>query len=210
MRLHHFAHSSASYRVRIALALKHIDVNYVDVDMAGRKQTGPAYAALNPQRMVPCLELDDCRVIPQSLAIIDYLETLVPEPSVYPTDPVARSQALALALFIGSETAPLQTRLVRRTLEESFGFDGSADQRWITTWIRRGLEHADGFLAARDHSGPFAFGEAPGIADIFIIPQLRNAARFGVATDDLLNLHALDAAAQEHPAFCKAHPDNWV
>ncbi|MCP3730296.1 maleylacetoacetate isomerase [Sphingomonas sp. MG17] len=210
MKLHHFAHSSASYRVRMVLALKQIEISYVTVDMPAQEQTRLPFAALNPQRMVPCLELDDGRVIPQSLAIIDYLEGLVPEPSVYPADPVLRSQALALALFIGSETAPLQTRLVRRILAESFGFDEAADQRWITTWIRRGLEHANAFLAASDHAGTFTFGETPGIADIFIVPQLRNAARFGVATDDLTELNRLDAVAKAHPALAKAHPDAWL
>ena len=210
VRLHHFAHSSASYRVRIVLALKGIEVDYVSVDMPAQEQKGAAYAALNPQRMVPCLELADGRVLPQSLAIIDYLETLVPEPSVYPADAVVRAEATALALFIGSETAPFQTRYVRRILMESFGLDDEQDQRWIAMWIRRGLEHANAMLASRDHPTQFALGNTPGIADVFLIPQLRNATRFGVATEDLVDLHRLHDTCQAHPAFAAAHPDKWV
>lgn len=209
-RLHHFAHSSASYRVRIVLALKDVDVDYVPVDMAAQHQRSAAYAALNPQRMVPCLELADGRVLPQSMAIIDYLETLAPAPSIYPADPVLRAQAMALALFIGSETAPFQARYVRRVLMDSFGLDDEQDQRWVTMWIRRALEHANAMLASRDHPTSFAFGNSPGIADIFLIPQLRNAARFDVPTEDLVELHRLNDTCQAHPAFAAAHPDKWL
>lgn len=192
------------------LALKRIDVEYVTVDMPAQEQRSVAYAALNPQAMVPCLELADGRVVPQSLAIIHFLERLVPEPSIYPDDQVLRAQAEALAHFIGSETAPFQTRYVRRILKESFGLNDEQDQSWITLWIRRGLEHANILLAQRSRRTEFAFGDAPGIADIFLIPQLRNAERFGVPNADLLELHKLAETCQRHAAFAAAHPDNWL
>lgn len=210
IRLHHFAHSSASYRVRTALALKGIEADYVTVDMTQAEQQGPDYQRLNAQRLVPCLELSDGRVLPQSLAIIDYLEELVPTPSVYPEDPVEKAQALGLALFIACETAPLQAKFVRRTLADDYGLTAQQDLQWVSYWIRRGLGQIDAYLRDRPAQSPFAFGAAPGIVDIVAIPQLRNADRLGVACDDFDALRRLEAACLEHPAFIAAHPDRWV
>lgn len=210
LRLHHFSQSSASFRVRTVLALKGVEVDCVSVDMPTLQQQGPAYAALNPQRMVPCLELPDGRVLAQSLAIVDYLEHLHPEPPIYPSDPLARAQGLAIALFIACETSPFQATIIRRVLQDEFGFDAAMNRRWVTKWIRRGLEHVDAFLASRPQQTPFAMGDAPGIVDIFAIPQLRNADLFGIATDDLIHLCDLSTRCNEHPAFIAAHPDAWV
>lgn len=210
MRLHHFSQSSASYRVRTALALKGVAIDYIGVDMPTLQQQGPAYAALNPQRMVPCLELPDGRVLAQSLAIIDYLEHLYPDPPIYPSDPLDKAQALAIVLFIACETSPFQATIIRRVLQDEFGFDAARDRRWVTKWIRRGLEHIETFLASRPQQTPFAVGDVPGIVDIFAIPQLRNADLFGIATGDLIHLRNLYARCQKHPAFAAAHPDAWA
>jgi maleylacetoacetate isomerase len=177
--------------------------------MTTAEQRGAAYARLNGQRMVPCLELPDGRVIPQSLAIIDYLEALFPNPPIYPADQVERAQALGLALFITCETAPLQAKLVRRTLAEDFGFTEQRDEQWVRHWIRRGLGLIEDFLGNREQQAPFALGDAPGIVDVCVIPQLRNAHRLGVPCDDFLHLRRLETACLEHPAFAAAHPDRW-
>lgn len=210
MKLYHFAHSSASFRVRIALALKGVDVDYVSVDMLQREQQGEAYRKLNPQRMLPCLELADGRVISQSLAIIEFLDQLCPEPSLFPNDPVERAQALALAMFIFSETAPFQAKYIRRTLTEEFGLSDEQDMVWTSRWIRRGLGLMNEALCKRGTAGPFALGSTPGIVDIAIIPQLRNAERVGVPTSDFGELHRLQDVCHAHPAFQAAHPDRWV
>ena len=209
MRLHHFAHSSASYRVRIALAIKGIAVNYVTVDMTKGEQATEAYAMHNPQRMVPCLELPDGRVLGQSLAIIDYLERLQPEPSVYPADPVARAEALGIALLIACEISPLQAKIVQRRLTGVYSLTDAQVQDWLAHWIRRGLAPVEADLARRWRGG-FAFGPTPSIADICIVPQLRNAHRFGVDVSDFPTLAAHTAHCLTHPAFQAAHPDRWA
>lgn len=210
MRLYHFAHSSASFRVRIALALKGIEVDYISVDMLQREQQGEAYRKLNPQRMLPCLELADGRVISQSLAIIEFLDQLSSEPSLFPDDPVERAQALALAMFIFCETAPFQAKYIRRALTEEFGLSDNQDMVWTSRWIRRGLGLMNEAIRQRGGTGPFALGARPGIVDIAIIPQLRNAERVGVPTDDFVELHRLRDVCSAHPAFHAAHPDQWV
>lgn len=207
MRLHHFAHSSASYRVRIVLELKGIEVDYVRVSMPDREQQSEAYAALNPQRMVPCLELDDGSILAQSLAIIDYLDALHPEPPLWPNDPLARAQDMALVQLIAADTTPLQAKFVTNFLTADNGLGEDATDRWRAKWIRRGLEPLNAALKARD--GPFVHGAAPGILDVILVPQMRNAARFGVDVSDLETLLKFDASARAHPAFRAAHPDEW-
>ncbi len=207
MRLHHFAHSSASYRVRIALALKGIAVEHVTVDMTQGEQTGDAYALRNPQRLVPCLELPDGRVLGQSLAIIYYLEALQPAPSLYPADPIDRAEALSIALLIACEVSPLQAKIVQRRLLAD-GLNEDQVQDWLIHWIRRGLTLVEAALAQRGHG--FAFGDAPSIADVCIVPQLRNAHRFGVDVSDFPALAAHSAHCQTYPAFQAAHPDRWA
>lgn len=207
MRLHHFAHSSASYRVRIVLALKGITVEYVRVSMPDREQQSDAYAQLNPQRMVPCLELPDGAVLPQSLAIIDYLDALQPDPPLWPEDPLARAQTQALVQLIAADTTPLQAKFVTNFLMEDNGLDEGAVDRWRRKWMRRGLEPLQDAVANRP--GPYLHGAAPGILDVILVPQMRNARRFGVPVDDLEALCRFDASAQAHPAFAAAHPERW-
>jgi len=209
MRLHHNARSSASYRVRIAAALKGIALDYVRVDMAAREQQGPDYARLNPQRMVPCLELDDGRVIAQSLAIIHYLDGLYPTPSIWPADPVDRAQCESLCLLLACETAPLQAMIVQRRLREVYGQGDAQVADWLQVWIHRGLAPVETFLAARRRPTRFGFGESPGALEAFVVPQLRNCARFGVDVSAFPTLLALNEAALADPKVAQAHPDLW-
>lgn len=207
MRLHHFAHSSASYRVRIVLALKGIAVDYVRVSMPDRAQQSDAYARQNPQRMVPCLELRDGTVLPQSLAIIDYLDALHPAPHLWSDDPLARAQTQALVQLVASDTTPLLAKFITNFLKEDNGLGEDAVDRWRQKWMRRGLEPLNDAVA--DRPGPYLHGATPGILDVILVPQMRNARRFGVPVDDFRALCRFDAAAQAHPAFAAAHPDMW-
>lgn len=210
MKLHHFAHSSASFRVRIALALKGLDVTFVTVNMPSGEQQGEAYARLNPQRLVPCLELDDGRVLGQSTAIIDYLDRIAPNPPLYPDDPVEAAQAAALCQLIAADTTPLQAKVIQRYLATSYQLSEDQVHQWVTHWIRRGLVPIEQFLDQRSPKSPFAIGDNPGIVDIYIVPQLRNAMRFGVDITDLTQLLALNDTCLAHPAFQAAHPDRWA
>lgn len=209
MRLHHFAHSSASYRIRIVCALKEIELDYVYVDMTKLEQQGEKYALLNPQRMVPCLELSNGTVLAQSLAIIDYLDELNPAPPIYPTDPVARAKAKSHALMIACDTSPIQTKSIQRYLASQYSLTDNQIDTWLHHWIRRGLGTIEKSLAKRSIKSPFAMGDTPNILDILIVPQMRNAHRFGVDISDFINLRAVEETCLMHPAFKSAHPDQW-
>lgn len=208
--LHHFAHSSASYRVRIILGLKGIEVRYRVVDMPGGEQRGAAYAALNPQKMLPCLELEDGTVIAQSLAIIQYLDTLHPEPRILPEDPAEKALFMAQVLMIACETAPLQAKLIQRYLADPCDVAPDKVEAWVEHWIRRGLSAVEGFVAARTADGGYASGDAPGLLEAVIVPQMRNCERFGIDVSDLTALTRLHALCRQHPGFSAAHPDRWL
>lgn len=209
MKLHHFAHSSASYRVRIALALKEIDVDHIRVDMPNLAQQSDSYAKINPQRLVPFLELDNGQVLGQSLAIIDYLDRLKPETPLYPTDSVNRAQAQSMCLMIACDTSPIQAKIVQRYLASEFGLTEQQNNIWLTKWIRRGLEPLEIYLRNRAITSRFVMGNTPSIVDVCIVPQLRNANRFNVEIDDFTSIATLNENCLKHSAFQHAHPENW-
>lgn len=210
MKLHHYAHSSASYRVRIALALKGIDVIYRSVDMPNREQQSGSYAKLNPQALVPCLELDDGTVLGQSIAIIDFLEREFPGSTLYPAESRARAQAQSLLLMIACETSPMQALVVQRFLRSEYQLDDNQVQNWLAYWIRRGLIPIERFLNHRSDEFAYTMGPEPGIVDLFIVPQLSNADRFDVDVSDLTELAKINRTCLAHPAFQAAHPDKWL
>jgi maleylacetoacetate isomerase len=202
MLLYDYYRSSAAYRVRIALNLKGIAYQRRDVMLLENQQRSPEHLALNPQGFVPALEVDG-RVLTQSLAIIDWLDARCPEPRLIPEDPDARADALARALLIGADIHPLNNLRVMRWLKNELDAEDAARDAWTRHWI------AEGFAALEVMAGegPFLGGAAPGIADLFLVPQMYNARRFGVPLDAYPRLVAGDAAAQAIPAFAAAHPD---
>ena len=135
---------------------------------------------------------------------------LAPLPPIYPDDPLDAAQAASLCQFIGSDTAPLQARIVQRYLASAFDLNDDQIHQWVTHWIRRGLEPVEAFMAQRPQQTPFALGANPGVVDIFIVPQMRNADRFDVDIADLNQLVALNETCLAHPAFQAAHPDRWA
>ena len=202
MLLYDYYRSSAAYRVRIALNLKGIAYQRRDVMLLENQQRSPEHLALNPQGFVPALEVDG-RVLTQSLAIIDWLDARYPEPRLIPEDPDARADALARALLIGADIHPLNNLRVMRWLKNELDAADAARDAWTQHWI------AEGFAAleAMAGEGPFLGGTTPGIADLFLVPQMDNARRVGVPLDAYPRLVAADAAAQATPAFAAAHPD---
>lgn len=201
MLLHDYFRSSAAYRVRIALNLKGIAYERRDVMLLENQQRSPAHLTLNPQGFVPALEIDG-KVLTQSLAIIDWLDAHYPEPRLIPLDPDARAAALARALVIAADIHPLNNLRVMRQLK-AMGIDDDARDEWTRHWI------AEGFAAleAMADDGPFLGGAAPNVADVFLVPQMFNARRFGTPLDAFPKLVRADAAAQEIEAFAAAHPD---
>jgi maleylpyruvate isomerase len=204
MKLHGYFRSSAAWRVRIALNLKGLEVAHVSHHLRHGEQRAPAYLALNPQGLVPALELDDGTVLTQSLAIIEWLEETHPAPALLPAAPLARAKVRAFAGVIACDTHPVQNLKVLNRLRE-LGHDGAAVLAWAAN------VNVDGLVAcerlAADNPGPFCFGAAPGLADICLVPQLGNARRFKVDVTRFPRLLQAEAAAQELAAFRDAAPE---
>lgn len=201
MILYDYFRSSAAYRVRIALNLKGVAYEQRDVMLLENQQRSPEHLARNPQGLVPALEVDG-KVITQSLAIIEWLDSRYPEPRLIPADPDGRAAAIARALVVAADIHPLNNLRVMRRLKE-MGVDEAGRNDWTRHWI------AEGFAALEAMAGdsPFLGGDAPGIADLFLVPQMYNARRFETPLDAFPRLVAIDAAATALPAFAAAHPD---
>ena len=202
MLLHDYFRSSAGYRVRIALNLKGVAYQRREVMLLENQQRSPEHLARNPQGLVPALEVEG-RVLTQSLAIVDWLDSRFPEPRLIPADPDARAAALAQAMVVGMDVHPLNNLRVMRRLK-AMGVEEDARNDWTRHWIAEGFAALEAMAGA----GPFLGGEAPGIADLFLIPQMFNARRFDTPLEAYPKLVAMDAAACTLPAFAAAHPDS--
>lgn len=201
MILYDYFRSSAAYRVRIALNLKGVAYERREIMLLEDQQRSPEHLARNPQGLVPALEADGV-VLTQSLAIIDWLDARFPEPRLIPADGQARAAALAQAMVIGMDVHPLNNLRVMRRLK-AMGVEEDARNDWTRHWIAQGFAA----LEAMAGEGRFLGGDAPGIADLFLIPQMFNARRFDTPLEAFPRLVAIDAAASALPAFAAAHPD---
>ncbi len=172
MRLISRWQNSAGERVRIALRLKGIDYTYIPVSSLEHGQ----FSELNPQGLLPALDVGG-RIIAQSAAILDYLETTFPVPSLLPPDPVTRAQAKAFAALVSSEMHSLTVQRVRRFLTNEYGVDDKGVEGWVHHWLTLGLEALEATLKQRAVHSVFAFGDRPGWADLHLIPQLSAARR---------------------------------
>lgn len=204
MRLFTYWRSSAAYRVRIALALKGIAVEQVPVHLVrnGGEQHAPAYRALNPQERVPALELDDGTLLIQSPAILDYLEEIHPAPPLLPQGPVARAQVRAVAGIIGCDIHPPNNASQLAYLRQILGHDEAQVSAWIARWVRDGFRAVEALIGTEG----YCFGPEPGLADVFLVPQLYAARRFRVPLEDFPRILRVEALAATHPAFAAAHP----
>lgn len=208
MKLYTFFRSSASYRVRIALNLKGLDTEQVPVHLrrAGGEQLKPAYKAINPQALVPAVE-DDGHRLTQSLAIIEYLEERYPRPPLLPAEPADRALVRAMALAVACEVHPLQNLRVLNYLRDVLKRDEEEVNRWAQHWIGLGLTALEQMVLSVTKRGSFCFGEAPSLADIFLVPQLYNARRFGCDLSLWPTLARIDAHCRTLSAFADAAPE---
>ena len=202
--LYDYFRSSASYRARIALNLKGIEYEQRSINLAAGAQKDERYRELNPQGFVPMLEMDGHRIT-QSLAICNYVNSIVPDPPFMPADPADRAHVLALALTIACDIHPLNNLRVLKYLQGTFGIDDAAKDLWYRHWIEEGLAALEEM--ARPQAGAFLFGDAPTVADICLVPQLYNARRFSVPLTAYPTLRRADETASAHAAFAAAHPD---
>ena len=198
--------SSAAYRMRIALHLAGIAYTSVPVDLSKGEHRTPDHVARNPQGLVPVLDIDGHRFT-QSLAMLEYLDE-TRGLNLLPEDPVTRAHARALAYAIAVDLHPVCNLSVATQAREMAGGGQDKMEFWMRRFIRPGLVAFEGLLAGFTQA-PYCCGDTPGLADICLMPQLYNATRWGVNTDDLPRLSGVAAACAAHPAFAAAHPDKW-
>jgi len=203
IRLHDYWRSSASYRVRIALAMKQVDYERHDVNLLKREHVSPENLAVNPQGLVPTLEIDG-HILGQSLAIIDYLDTRFPEPRLIPADALARAMTLQRALVIAADIHPVDNLRVLRRLNE-MGVDQAARDDWYRHWI------IEGFTALETMAGSGAFlgGRSPDLSDICLVPQMYNARRLDTPLDAFPRLVEIDVRLTAIDTIAAAHPDRF-
>ncbi len=211
MRLHNYFRSSASFRVRIALNLKGLPYDYAPVHLVrhGGEQLGAAFLALNPEALVPVL-VDDASEPPvtltQSLAIVEYLDELHPEPPLLPADPAGRARVRSLALAIACEIHPLNNLRVLRYLVQVLKVDEAAKNAWYRHWVETGLAAFDAQLASSPMTGRFCHGDLPTLADATLVPQIFNARRFECDVDRFATTMRVFDACMALDAFREAVP----
>jgi maleylpyruvate isomerase len=205
MKLHGYFRSSASYRVRIALNLKGLSAEHLTHHLRKGEQRAPSYLAINPQGLVPTLEDDDGgTILTQSLAIIEWLDDIHPEPPLLPKDPLRRAHVRAFAQVVACDTHPVQNLKVLSRLRE-LGVSEEQVTGWAAWANREGLSACEKLIAGE--AGPFCFGAAPTLADLCLVPQLANARRFGVDLAAYLRLLRAEEAAKNLKAFADAAPE---
>lgn len=207
MKFHGYFRSSSSYRLRIAFNLKGLDYQFVPVHLVrdGGQQKTEAYKALNPQGLVPTLEVGET-VLTQSPAILEWLDETYPEPALLPSDPTEKAHVRAFAQVIGCELHPLQNLRVLSYLRENYDQDQSGIEAWCQRWIGDGLAACEALLERHNNGAAYCFGETPGLADIYLIPQVFSASRFKVDLSGLPNVTRIAAHCENLSAFADAHP----
>jgi maleylacetoacetate isomerase/maleylpyruvate isomerase len=203
MELFNYFRSSASYRVRIALALKKLDWDYRSVHLAKNEQFNESYQAVSASRLVPLLR-DGDHTVTQSLAIIEYLDETHPEPPLLPRDAVARARVRALSLDIACEIHPLNNLRVLRYLVHDLKLSEDDKTRWYKHWVETGLEVVERQLAAQP--GTYCHGDTPTMADCVLVPQIFNAQRFDCRLDHVPNVMRVFEACMKLPTFDETQP----
>ncbi|RMX06921.1 maleylacetoacetate isomerase [Corticibacter populi] len=205
MQLYSFFNSSTSYRVRIALALKGLAVDYHGVNIRiGEHRADDYVQGINPSASVPALVDGDFR-LGQSLAIIDYLDQLQPAPRLIPQEPQARARVLELSHAIACDMHPVNNLRVLKYLQDVLGASAAQKSAWYAHWIAEGFAAVERLLEQHGH-GPWCFGEAPTLADVCLVPQVANALRMGCELSAYRRVMAVYVHADAHPAFIAAQP----
>jgi maleylacetoacetate isomerase len=202
--LYDYPRSSAAYRVRIALNIKGVDYERRVVNLLEGEQRSDDYRSLNPQGLIPMLEIDGHRLT-QSLAIINYLDLRFPNVPLIPASAEARAHVVSMCLTIACDIHPLNNLRVLKYLKGELGHSQEDVDAWYAHWVTEGLAALE--VLAKPQAGKFLFGDAPTGADVCLIPQLYNARRFNVPLDAFETLLRADDNANQIEGFAAAHPD---
>ena len=205
MKLFGYWRSSATYRIRILMALKELEYDYAPVNLLAGEQRDGRYLDANPQGLVPTLVTEDGASLTQSLAIAEYLEERFPDPSTLPDGISDRARARSIAAIIACEGQPFLNLRVQKYLKEEAEFSPDALTAWLNRWGGGAMRAVEELISP---DALFCVGEAPSIADAFLIPQIYASKRFGVDLSDCPRALAIWERCNETPAFQSAHPDN--
>ncbi len=207
MKLYSYWRSTAAYRVRIALNMKQLDYDYEAVHLVkeGGEHLHDKYKSLNPQSLVPALEVQGGQILTQSLAIIDYLEQMYPTVSLYPSDAIEKAQAKAMALSIACDIHPLNNLRVLKYLKSQSWQQEQVD-KWYAHWIHTGFTAIEKQLT--NSAGQFCFANTVTVADIFLVAQVYNANRFNVPLDDYPLIEKINNYCLTQQVFIDAIPEN--
>lgn len=207
MKLYDYFRSTACYRVRIALALKNISYEKIPIHLVnqGGEQFFPTYLEINPQGLVPALSSNN-QFFTQSLAIIEYLDELIPEPSLLPKSALDRAQVRSLALMIACDIHPLNNLRVTTYLKNQFEASAQQVEEWYFHWLKLGFDAIEKKLQALNSKHPVCYGEEITLADICLIPQVYNANRFGFPMSDYPRISSINQYCLEHHAFKASVP----
>jgi maleylpyruvate isomerase len=205
LQLHNFFRSGTSHRLRIALNLKGLGYDYVAVSLPQNEHLQAAFKALNPQGLVPAL-VDNDLVLTQSPAIIEWLEERYPAPALLPINTTDRARVRAMAAIVGCDIHPVNNKRILDYLRKHFACDDDDINAWCGTWISAGFEALEAMLQAEPTRGDFCFGNAPTLADVYLVPQVESARRFKVDLGPYPHIVAVDTACSTLEAFAKAAP----
>jgi maleylpyruvate isomerase len=205
MKLYNFFRSGTSHRLRIALNLKGIATDYVAIDLRSEEHLNEAFRAINPQKFVPALDTGK-QVLIQSPAIIEWLEEKYPNPPLLPFDADDRAHVRALAAIVGCDIHPINNRRILEMLRHHFGSSEDSINTWCKQWIDAGFDAYEALLVADKNRGRFSFGDAPTLADVYLIPQIESARRFKVDLSRWPAICSIEKACVEIDAFKNAAP----
>jgi maleylacetoacetate isomerase len=206
MHLYGYYRSSSSYRLRIALNLKGLTPEQSFIHLRKGDQFGEDYVKLNPQQQVPTLITDGGDALVQSPAILEWLEETYPEPPLLPADPIDRQRVRAIAAAVGCDIHPLGNLRVLKYVRDEFGQDEAGSFAWARHWVELGFTGIEAMLAGDGRTGRFCHGDAPTLADVYLVPQVFNSGRFGVDMGKFPTIARIHAACNEVEAFAKAAP----
>ncbi len=221
MKLYNFWRSGTSHRLRIALNLKGLPVEYLAVHLGKEEHLKEAFKAINPQKLVPTLVLGGAEAgggsgagdgdgsshtLIQSPAIIEWLEERYPSPALLPADQLERAQVRAMAALVGCDIHPINNRRILEYLRKQFGADEAAINAWCGTWIAAGFDALEALIASPASQVRYCFGDTPTVADVYLIPQVESARRFKVDMTRWPKIMAIDAHCATLAAFADAAP----
>jgi len=205
MKLYGFFRSSAAFRVRIALNLKGLVYENAFIHLRKREQEKPDFLAVNPQGLVPALEIDGHTLI-QSLPIVEYLDERYPDPPLLPRDPADRARVRALASIVACDIHPVDNLRVLRYLTRPLGHDEAAVAAWFNHWIEAGFRALEPLLAGDARTGAFCHGDSPGLADITLVPQVFNSYRYSLDLAPFPTIRRIYETCMKLDAFAAADP----